>query len=349
MKKKIVIIICVAAIVGVAVVLKIFYSAGEFKKLVPQSNCTCTRVKNITGPEDIAIDDSTGIAFISSLDWRAYIKGKPHQGSIFAYNLEGKPVLKNMTAGLKIKFYPHGISFYKDRNGKKYLFVVNHRPPRHYVEIFEYRNKALVHRETIGGDLMISPNDVAAVGPRQFYFTNDHGSRYGFLRRLEDFLQLSWSNIAYYDGRDIRIAAKNLSYANGIWAGSDGKMLYVTATTGKKFYAYNRSGDGSLKQLLQIDLGSGGDNINIDSNGRILIASHPKMITFLKHAGNKANRAPAQILEVYKNKKGEYSFREIYLNSGNEISAASVAAGYKNRLLIGAIFENFFLDCIIQK
>jgi arylesterase/paraoxonase len=348
MKKKIIIIICIV-LTGIAIlILKTIRDAGEFATLTPHTNFKCTMVQNVPGPEDIAIDHSTGTAFISSFNRRAFMKGDLIQGAVFAYNLEGKPALKNLTAGLKIGFYPHGISFYAAPDGKKYLFVINHQKSKNSVELFEFRNNALVHLETVGGDLMISPNDVTAVGPRQFYFTNDHGSKSDFGKLLEDYLQLSRSNVAFFDGKKIRVVADGFAYANGIWAADDGKYLYVAATTGKKFYVYEHSSDGSLGSVSEIYLGTGADNIDIDSVGTIRAAGHPKMLTFLKHAKNESNKSPSQILEIVKDEKGKYAFKEIYLNLGDEISAASVASAYKKRLLVGSVFEDFFLDCTMK-
>ncbi len=348
MKKKIIIAICIVAGVLAIFILKTFRDAGEFSTIVPHSDCSCIRVNNVPGPEDIAIDHSTGTAFVSSFDRRASMKGNFIQGAVFAYNLEGKPVLKNLTAELKMEFSPHGLSFYRAPDGRKYLFVINHQKQKNVIEIFEYRNNTLAHMETVGGDLMISPNDVAAVGPRQFYFTNDHGSKSALGKRLEDYLQLSRSNVAYYDGKQIRIVADGFSYANGIWVADEGKRLFLAATTGKKFYVYDRSADGSLKPVSELSLATGGDNIDIGSDGIIRIASHPKLLTLTRHFRDSANKSPSQVLEIIKDARGGYSFREIYLNRGDEISAASVAAVYKKRLLVGTVVDDFFLDCTMK-
>ncbi|PKN88948.1 MAG: hypothetical protein CVU51_02570 [Deltaproteobacteria bacterium HGW-Deltaproteobacteria-1] len=345
MKKIIIIASCFIIAIITGFVLMTFRDAGEFKILQPHSKYKCVKIANIPSPEDIAIDHSTGLAFISSSDWRAAMKGEFHQGAIFSYNLEGTPVLRNLTADLKIKFLPHGISFYAAPDGRKYLFVVNHPLPRNCVEIFEIQKNSLVHRETVEGKLIISPNDITAVGPRQFYITNDHGSSSALGKKLEDYLRMSRSNIVYYDGAKMRIVADGFSYANGIWATSDGKRLYAAATTGKKFYEYERDADGNLKPYSQLDLGTGADNIDVDAKGIIRIAAHPKMITLLKYLGSKEIQSPSQIVEVFKNEKGGYSFKETYLNIGDELSASSVAAGYKDRLLVGAVCENHFLDC----
>ena len=253
-----------------------------------------------------------------------------------------------MTAGLTIGFYPHGISFYKNSDGRKFLFAINHHRSKSYIEIFEIKNNTLVHLETVGGELLISPNDVVAVGPRQFYFTNDHGSPSNIGRLFEDLLQMSRSNVAFFNGKNTRIVAEGFGYANGIWADNDGRRLYVTGSTDKQFYVYNRSADGNLSRVTALNMGTGGDNIDVDGAGVIRVAAHPKMLTFLSHAINEKNKAPSQILEISGNDKGVYTFREIYLNLGAELSAASVAAVHGKRLLIGSVFENYFLDCTMK-
>lgn len=348
MKKKIVIALCVVLALVIILFVKTIRSTGELTTLNPHSACTCVKVLGVPGAEDITIDHETGTAFVSSCDRRAFMKGELLQGSIYAYNLQGKPVLKNMTTGLTIGFYPHGISFYKSGDGRKFLFAINHNRSKNFIEIFEIKKNALAHLETVGGELLISPNDVAAVGPRQFYFTNDHGSPSNIGRLLEDFLQMSRSNVAFFDGKNTRIVAEGFGYANGIWADNDGRRLYVTASTDKQFYVYNRSADGNLSRVTALNLGTGGDNIDVDGAGVIRVAAHPKMLTFLSHAWNEKNKAPSQLLEISVNDKGVYAFREIYLNLGEELSAASVAAVHGTRLLIGSVFENYFLDCTMK-
>lgn len=349
MKKPVAIGCCVVVVLVGVFIVTILRDAGEFKDLHPHSECRCVKVKGVLGSEDIAVDASTKTAYVSSADFRELMRGEFRQGAIFSYALEGDRTLTNITAGLKMRFAPHGISLYQAPEGRKFLFAVNHTLPKNSVEIFEIVNSSLVHRETVEGDLLISPNDIAAVGPRQFYFTNDHGSGSSLGKTMEDYLRLKRANIVYFDGTRMRIVADGMSYANGIWAAGDGRHVYATATTGKAFYAYERQGDGGLRLLHKLDLDSGADNIDVDAQGRILIGSHPKLITFLKHAGNPNNRSPSQVLEVAGSGKGGYSFRELYLNSGDELSGCSVAAGYRDRLLLGAVFEDHFLDCACGK
>lgn len=346
MKKKIFIIPGLVVAGLAALVIMTLRDAGEFTEITPHFSHTCKTVRGVPGAEDIAIDASTGIAFISSQDRRAYVKeGKMLQGAIYSYTLEGEPRLKNLTAGLKIKFHPHGISFFHAPDGRRLLFVINHVQPGHRVEIFEYEKNTLVHRETVSDPLMVSPNDIAAVGPKSFFFTNDHGSGSAFAARMEDFLRLSRSNIVYYDGKVARVVAGDIAYANGIWATADGKLLYATATTGKKFYIFGRGPNGALRLIQALDMWSGGDNIDVDSSGTIRVTGHLKLLSFLRHAADETNKAPSHILELRRDPEGGYYFRETDLDDGELMSAVSVAAGYRDRLLIGSVFGSFFADC----
>lgn len=344
MKKALIIIGAVAAVI-LLMILKTLWDAGECKTLEPRSRCTCARVPGVPGPEDIVIDGVTGVAYVSSYDRRAHFRGTPKQGAIFSVGPGAASRPRNLTAGLAMQFRPHGMSLYRAPDGRTLLFVINHPEEGHAVEIFQVGENSLRHLETVRDDLMISPNDIAAAGPRQFYFTNDHGSRSQPGRTLEDYLRLPRSNIVYFDGTGARVVAGGLRMANGIWVDAGGKLLYASTTTGKEFIVYRRSPGGDLAETARLDLGTAGDNIDVDSSGRILVACHPKLLTFVKHAKDPGKKSPSQVLEIVRNEGGAYSFREYYLDGGDEISAASVAAGYGNRLFIGAVFEDFILDC----
>ena len=343
--KKVAIIAGIAVAVILLLVLKTLRDAGEFRTLEPRSRCACVKVAGAPGPEDIVVDNRTGIAYISSHDRRAQAAGTPTRGAIFSCGPGGPSRLRDLTAGLTFDFRPHGLSLYRAPDGRAFLFVVNHPEGGHSVEIFQVEGDSLRHLETVRHDLMISPNDVAAVGPRQFYFTNDHGSRSSFGRTLEDYLRLPRSNIVFYDGTGARVVADGLRMANGIWAEDRGDLVYATTTIGGEFLAYRRSPGGDLTEIARLHLASGADNIDVDASGRILVACHPRLLTFVKHAKDRTRKAPSQVLEVFLKGGGGYAFRECYLDNGEEISAASVAVGLGDRLFIGAVFEDFFLDC----
>jgi len=342
----------IAAVVAVlAIVWRVVDTvrhAGEFKTIKPHFSGPCQKINGAVGAEDITIHPQTGVAFISSSDRRAIFRGEPAQGAIYAYDLKAaKPQLKNLTKDFKSHFAPHGISLFLSENNQVSLFVVNHRgAEEHAVEIFDYHDSTLVHRESIRGELMTSPNDVVAIEPRRFYVTNDHGNTSALGRTLEEYLQLARSYVLYYDGQNFKKAAEDIAYANGINASHDGETIYVAACVGLKINVYARdAASGALQLAKEIPLGTGVDNIELDAEGNLWAAAHPQLLTFTRHAKDASKLSPSEILKISFNANGDYKIDQIYLNNGEEISGSSVGAVFENRLVIGAVFENHFLVC----
>jgi arylesterase/paraoxonase len=321
--------------------------AGEFKKLQPHSAGTCVKIPGVIGAEDITVHPETGLAFISCDDRRATFRGKPTPGAIFAYDLNSEnPELIELTDDFEQEFHPHGISLFVGENGGESLFVVNHRKDGDFVEIFDMQDNSLIYRESIQGELMRSPNDVVAVGPRSFYVTNDHGGVSKFARTLEDYLRLAKSNVVYYNGGEFKVVAEKISYANGINMSRDGTTVYVASTTAGKVNVYDRDvSSGELELRNDIELGTGVDNIELDTAGNLWVAAHPKLLTFVKYTKDPKKLSPSQILKITPKADNNYKVEEIYLNEGEEISGSSVAAVFGQKLLIGSVFDAHFLVC----
>lgn len=328
-------------------VIVTIHHAGEFKTLKPHFNGSVQKVFGAVGAEDITIHPQTGMAFISSSDRRAIFRGERTQGAIYAYDLSAAtPELKNLTKDFNREFNPHGLSLFLTENGDTSLFVVNHAAGGHAVEIFDYRDSTLVHRESIRGELMNSPNDVVAVGPQSFYATNDHGNVTAFGRMLEEYLQLERAYVVYYDGQNFTKVANGMAYANGINASRDGKTIYVAACVGLKINVYDRDlATGALALKYEIPLGTGVDNIELDAAGNLWAAAHPQLLTFTKHAKDAAKHSPSEILKITLMENGAARTEQIYLNDGTEISGSSVGAVLGKTLLIGSVFEKHFLVC----
>jgi arylesterase/paraoxonase len=350
--KRAVIAFLILAFVLAGLVVKTFYDAGEFREISPHFNGQVKVIGGVFSSEDITIHPQLAMAFISSDDRRAHQplgKTRARQGAIFGFDLRSSgPVLKNLTADFNKELNPHGISLWTAANGALSVFVVNHRRDGHFVEIFDYRSGRLIHRQSVSGSLMHSPNDVLAVGDNTFYVTNDHGSTTDLGRKFEDYLQLARSYVLFYDGENFRKVAEGLAYANGINMSPDGQTVYVAATVGQKIYVYDRDrNSGELSRRIAIEAGTGVDNIEIDSRGNLWIGSHPKLLTFVKHSKDPAVLSPSQVIKVAEMAGGQYEISEIYLSNGQPLSASSVAAVFKNYLLIGAVFEERFLLCTV--
>ena len=338
-----------ACLVFIAAVwfVRLLSVAGELRALEPVSPGVCTAVGGIVGAEDIVIDQGSKTALVSSYDRRAVEAGEEVRGAIYAYDLEAR-ALHELTAGFAGTLHPHGIDLYEEPDGVR-LFVVNHDLETgngHSVEIFSFRRGELAHLETIQGDLLSSPNDVVAVGPRSFYATNDHGRTEGFPRLAEEYFQLARSNVVYYDGSDFSVAAAGIAYANGIDISRFGHELYVASSTRMKLHLYTREpSDGALAANGTIDLGTGADNVYVDRHGMLWIGAHPKLLTFASHAKKKEKLAPSHVLWVDPDQGYDPPIRDVYVDSGEELAGSSVAVPWGSRLLIGSVFDDHFLDC----
>ncbi|HYQ90539.1 MAG TPA: SMP-30/gluconolactonase/LRE family protein [Candidatus Competibacteraceae bacterium] len=343
--------ILIAASVPVIVVitwmLDTLYVAGEFKRLTPHFQGVCRPVYGLVGAEDITIDPTTGMAFISSFDFRAGSRGAPRQGAIYAYDLTSPTAhLIHLTQNFTAEFHPHGLSLWIGDSGERLLFVINHHPQEHSVDIFDYRAGALTYRQSIRSALMTSPNDVVAVGPNRFYVTNDHGNVSPWGRTLEEYLRLERAYVLYYDGMQFRKVASSLAMANGITVSPDGHTLYVAATVGRKIQVYTRDiPSGSLSWKDEIFLGTGVDNLERDPAGHLWVGAHPKLLTFVAHRKDPAVLSPSQVLKITPGSHGRYQSDEIYLDTGETLSGSSVGAVFGQQLLMGSVFDDHFLVC----
>jgi len=329
--------------------------AGQFKTISSHFAGSCTPVTGVVGAEDITVHSKTGMALIAAEDRHAANTGAATKGAIWAYDLEAvapKPV--NLTTDLKINFHAHGLSLYQQGNGGT-VMAVNHRggggvfgSDDDSIEVFDYKDGKLVHRKTVEHPLFKSVNDVVAVDGERFYATIDHGYSSGNMRKVEDYGRLSMAFVVYYDGETVSEVAGTFRYANGINVSHDGSLIYVAASTDGTLSILQRNKEtGALNGRRDADLGTGVDNIEIAADGTIWIAGHPKLFDFLAHAKDPKKIAPSQVLKLTPNAY-RFDVEEVYLNDGSELSGSSVAAPYKNRLLIGPVLDTKFLDCTMK-
>ncbi len=339
------VLICLAVITG-WFAFDLYRDAGELKAIHPHFSGAIHKITGVVGAEDITVDARTGLAYLSCDDRRAGQRGEAYAGALFVYDFRGgESQPQNATPKLGWPFHPHGLSLYVAKDGGARLFVVNHRDAEtHTIEIFSVRADTLRHLESIADPLMHSPNDVFAVGPRQFYVTNDHGNTSALGKTLEDYLRLPRSYVLYFDGVRCRKVAEGLRYANGVNGSPDGRKVYVAAVTEGRIRVYDRDVvRGDLTPTGDIQLGTGADNIEVDAGHTLWVGAHPKLLTFVRHARDARQRSPSQIVRITPDPAGGYAVEEVFLDDGSRISAATVAAPFGRRLLVGSVFEPHIL------
>ncbi len=351
MRRLIGIVVVLVLLAITAQVLRVLWIAGVFRRIHPHVAGTCHLVGGPIGPEDITIHPRTGVAYVSASDRRAIGSGRLVPGALWAYDLNAPDAVPvNLTPRADARFQPHGVSLWVGPDGRDALFVVNHpvdgdTPASHAVEIFDLTDGGLLHRATLTDPLLVMPNDLVAVGLDRFYVTNTHAHPPGALQTLETYLQLAGAQVVFYGPGGFRPAITDLLFPNGINVSPDGTTLYVASTTGSSVRVYARDpGSEALAFRRSIPLGSGPDNVEVDTDGTLWIAAHPKLLRVDAHRDDPATPSPSQVLRVV---PATAAVEEVYLDDGNTFSGSSVAAVRGNRLLIGAIYDEGFLDCTL--
>ena len=322
-------------------IFRILQKSGSFKTIIPHEEEPLTVIKGMVGAEDITIDRSIRKALVSSDDRRSTREGKEIKGAIYLLDyLAQPPVFIDLTAKIDQKdFHPHGISLYHDLgDSTKWLFVVNHRQVGHFVEIFQFTDSTLIHKESITDPAICSPNDVVGVGKHQFYFTNDHNVG-GGVDRWKDYLMIGTAQVGFYNGKNVEIFDTGLGYGNGINLSKNGELIYVACSTERKVIAYERS---THKRIGELDCQTGLDNIELDEKGNLWIGCHPKLLVFAGHSKDATKRSPSQVLKIEPdvNDFSKSKIREVYLNDGNPLSGSSSAAVDGDLLLLGTVFDD---------
>jgi arylesterase/paraoxonase len=330
-------------------------AAGYFTTVTSSFAGTCTPITGVVGAEDMELDRTTGELFISSQNRRPFpLPPGQHlvQGDILLAHLDQPEVPpQSLTAVMSWTLHPHGLSLYRDGNGKRTLAVVNHvEPETSEIMLFDVVERAgatpqLSLRRRVKDPLIHDANDVTLVGHEAFYVTNDHGSRSAMGRMLEDYLLIPRADVVYYDGNAARVVASSLNYANGINRSADLATVYVAETTGRTLDIFHRdTTSGALTPVRSLFLGAGPDNIDVDAEGNLWIAAHPKMLDFLAHAQDAKKHSPSMVLRVDPTAE-DGAMRTIYTNTGEEMSGSSIAVSNGKRLAIGAVFEPKYLNC----
>jgi len=257
-------------------------------------------------------------------------------------------------------FRPHGISFYKSKNGK-FLYVVNHREDNDTIEFFQFKDKKLYYVESYSDPLFTSLNNVVGIDERKFYVTNDHlvghhSKMYIPETVLSGGFGVGFGSVVYYDqSQPIKFTTKAsfIPYANGIESSADRSKIYVSEFSARggmiKVFSRNfTNGDLTLLEDIPV-LTPSPDNINRDEDGNLWIGAGARTLSSTIHFYDPiVNKAPFQVIKIAFDKNGNHVVTEEFLSLGDP-SVASVASRFKEYLLIGFVCDKGLLHCVQKK
>jgi arylesterase / paraoxonase len=317
--------------------------SGKFQDLDPKLVEHCTTLPVHAGTEDIVIDRMTSNVFVSATDRRRVVRDNARDG-IYAFPLTDPSALVRVSPEGMPDFHPHGISLWQ-RDGETRLFAISHTPAgTHSVEIFSVGEAgALAHLESVSFGAMYLPNDVVAVGPREFYASNSRGYKSGFLSVLEQFFALPWATTVYFDGREGRVIKDRLVYANGINVSPDRSTLYIAEVLKRRISVFDRNKEtGALTWRSNINLNTAPDNFDVDADGSLWIAGHTKIFDYVAHTRDANVNAPSHIVKV---DPTTLEMEDVFVSTAGEINAASIGAVHNNYMIVGAVLDGHVMIC----
>lgn len=328
---------------------------GVFTDVTPGFAGTCKPVPTANGPEDIAVDEQSGLGFISALDRRAKkLTGHPSKtDGLYVFKLADATPHPVKLAGTPSDFHPHGISLVRTPQGLT-LMAINHRSDgTHSIEIFDVAVTNGVAKLTSIGNIasgqLISPNAIVALDRDRFYVTNDHGSQTDLGRSLDDYLLLPRADVLYFNGTVFREVARGLANSSGLALSPDQNFLYVGEAWNRRVTAYNRQPlSGTLDEAGSVAIPANVDNLRMDSKGRLWAGTRPKTFAQAAFRADPHKPAPSQVFRIALANGIPQSATAVYTDLGQGIGGSSVAAVSGYRMFIGSPLDNHILDCTMD-
>ncbi|KAG9062768.1 Serum paraoxonase/arylesterase 2 [Linnemannia hyalina] len=242
----------------------------------------------------------------------------------------------------------HGLGIHERSPTELTIFAVNHRRGGSVVEVLEYTvgDKVVQYKETIRHELIHTPNDILATGPRSFYVSNDHKYKDGAMREYEESLRRPLSNVIYYSPESTHIAYDKVASANGITSNSDQSLIYLSACHGGALHILRPTPDHTLVDQEYIKLDFYNDNPSYDpETDSVFLTGHVKPLTLtvgLKKKGVQLD-GPSKVVKISKDVVGGgHKVETVLEDDGKLISTGTVAAVDRKRgvMLIGTAFSN---------
>jgi arylesterase / paraoxonase len=322
--------------------------SGEGRTIVSRHDGVCTRLLGVNGPEDIVVDPLAGLAYAVGGDRRALRAGGPGRAHIWTFSSMGGVAPIDVTPTAPEVFRSFGMDIHRDADGVVRLFVVNRADSYHGVEVFRVESdRMLTHERTLTAPNLINPNDVVAIDATSAYVTLDKEAPAGGLQEvLEGILERPTGRVALVTAETATIVASNLIMANGITFNSDRSELYVAEMVGQSLAVFEVDPtNGGMRLRRRIALETNPDNITLATDGRVLVAAHPKLLTLaLGYQRSERIRSPSEVIAVDP-ESGRTS--TVLVDNGELISGSSVAVQVPGtgRLLIGSAFAPYALVC----
>lgn len=321
------------------------WSCGDY---APQKEWNTQRIAVADGPEDMAIDTSTGTTrIIVSCSPR---RDRQRLGGFYQIN-----PLDNSASPLEVlprnlTIHPHGVDVVTI-DTISYLYAISHDEidgeMRHRIFRFEINDNILILDElfTLEHELMTGPNDLDVLEDGSLYVSNPMPSNEPN-ESTKSILGIKNGNVLQYDGKGKwEIALDKMCYPNGVWVNQEKEYLLVANGGCQEVVRYPMT-NGKVDQNDKLSTKSHhikipiGDNLMMDNQGVLWTTSHPCPLKFLEHIQASENPSPSQVFAM---DPMTMKSNLVFQTNGEIISAASTALRIDNRLYVSQVLDPFVL------
>lgn len=306
----------------------------------------CYPIEIAAGPEDFVLDrwHTLPRLIISSHERR----GPARYGDIYSYDIATGYSEKMKRSGEPsdlAAFQPHGMDI-RHADGDTFLYVILHdlyyRSVRdeNGIAIYRISGNELIFQELLVDMVYLwSPNDISVLDNGEIYATNDYRSEFDVYFRQKT------SEVVHYsvEKKNWSVVVSDLSFANGVLALPD--RVYVAATRSDQLMVYPRNQDGTLGTGRQIAEIKGLDNI-MPYGEKIIVTAHFDDLAFFRHHKDMEVPAPSVVFLIHPDDPHpDESKVVVYVDEGRQISAASTAFVYQDKLYVSQVFGTKILVC----
>ncbi|TKR60994.1 hypothetical protein L596_028167 [Steinernema carpocapsae] len=267
--------------------------------------------------------------------------------AMFLYNASSKQAWKLNVGKKRFKaldaWNPEGISLIKTT-----LMAVNRVENGTSIEIFTLNEekKSMKHKKTVKDPLIYNVGDVAAIGPKTFYFTASYFCEHPTFKKIEWFLNTRNGFVGFYDGKTVKKVMEGISSPTGVLFDRSRKLLFVSSFTDQAILIYNADENGKVSFKKRIDLFVSPMLFSFDENFDLILATQPLKFKYYYYETTPFGFfAPSTVLKI-RYKKGKTRVTQFYSNDGATISGVAIALKTNEELLL-ANSNSMVLSCKI--